>query len=113
MPDAPDYCNFNSGVMIHAQPPQSMGLNQSFPSSMEFQFLADEGTGPRPTACVCTPGTNLELGGQLITKHITQSTSPTFPPEEWVKIEVEVHGSDEVIHRVNGVEVLRYQHPQL
>ncbi len=27
--------------------------------------------------------------------------------------EIEVRGHDEVIHRVNGVEVLRYQHPQL
>ena len=33
--------------------------------------------------------------------------------DEWVSVEVEVHGNDEVIHRVNGVEVLRYQHPQL
>jgi hypothetical protein len=113
MPDAPKYVNLNSGVMIHAQPPQSMRLDQGFPSSMEFQFLADEGKGPRPTACVCTPGTNLELGGKLVTQHIIQSTSPTFPPEQWVQIEAEVHGNDEVIHRVNGVEVLRYQRPQL
>ena len=33
--------------------------------------------------------------------------------EEWVKIELEVHGDKEVIHRVNGTEVLRYQKPQL
>jgi len=30
-----------------------------------------------------------------------------------VAVEVEVHGNDEVVHRVNGFEVLRYQHPQL
>ncbi|OYU99256.1 MAG: hypothetical protein CFE26_26000, partial [Verrucomicrobiales bacterium VVV1] len=48
-----------------------------------------------------------------VTQHIVESTSPTFPADEWVKIEIEVRGSDEVIHRVNGVEVLRYQHPQL
>lgn len=113
MADAPGYVNLNSGVMIHSQSPQSMGLNQAFPSSLEFQFLADEGKGKRPTANVCSPGTHIELDGKLVTQHIVESTSPTFPPEEWVKIEVEVHGSDEVIHRVNGVEVLRYQHPQL
>lgn len=28
-------------------------------------------------------------------------------------IELEVHGDEEVIHRVNGDEVLRYQKPQL
>jgi Domain of Unknown Function (DUF1080) len=29
-----------------------------------------------------------------------------------VKIEIEVRGSEEVVHRVNGKEVLRYQRPQ-
>ena len=113
MADAPDYVNLNSGVMIHAQSPQSMRLDQGFPSSIEFQFLADEGKGRRPTANMCSPGTNIEMDGKLITQHIVESSAPTFPAEEWVSIEVEVHGGDEVIHRVNGVEVLRYQHPQL
>ena len=34
-------------------------------------------------------------------------------PDEWVKVEVEVRGGEEIIHRINGVEVLRYQRPQL
>ena len=113
MADAPGYVNLNSGVMIHAQTPQSMGMKQGFPCSMEVQFLADEGKGRRATGNVCTPGTNLEMNGKLVTQHIVESSAPTFPPEEWVKVEVEVHGSDEVIHRINGVEVLRYQKPQL
>jgi hypothetical protein len=113
MPDAPNYVNLNSGVMIHAQSPQSMELNQGFPASLEVQFLADEGKGRRSTANVCTPGTNLEMGGKLITQHIVKSTAPTFPAEEWVRIEAEVLGNAEVIYRVNGTEVLRYQRPQL
>lgn len=113
MADAPRYVNLNSGVMIHSQSPQSMGLKQGFPASMEVQFLADEGKGRRPTANVCTPGTNLEMDGKLVTQHIVESSAPTFPAGEWVRIEVEVRGSDEVIHRVNGKEVLRYQKPQL
>lgn len=113
MADAPIYVNLNSGVMIHSQSPQSMGLNQGFPVSMEVQFLSDEGKGKRPTANVCTPGTNLEMNGKLVEQHIVQSSAPTFPAEEWVKVEVEVHGSEEVIHRINGKEVLRYQRPQL
>jgi hypothetical protein len=113
MKDAPSFVNLNSGVMIHSQPPQSMGLKQAFPISMEYQFLADQGKGPRSTANVCTPGTHLEKDGKLVTQHISESSAPTFPAEEWVKMEIEVHGSDEVIHRVNGVEVLRYQKPQL
>lgn len=113
MADAPHYVNLNSGVMIHSQSPQSLRLDQEFPSSIEFQFLADEGKGPRQTGNMCSPGTHIEMEGKLVTEHIVKSTAPTFPPDEWVKIEIEVHGNDEVIHRVNGVEVLRYQKPQL
>lgn len=113
MADAPNYVNLNSGVMIHSQTPQSMGMKQGFPCSLEVQFLADEGKGRRATGNVCTPGTNLEMDGKLVTQHIVESSAPTFPPDEWVKVEVEVHGGDEVIHRINGVEVLRYQKPQL
>ncbi|MDQ8197386.1 DUF1080 domain-containing protein [Pelagicoccus enzymogenes] len=113
MPDAPHYVNLNSGVMIHSQSPLSLGLDQSFPVSLEFQFLADEGKGPRSTGNVCTPGTNLEIDGQLVTQHIVKSSAPTFPAGEWVAIEIEVRGNEEIIHRVNGEEVLRYQKPQL
>ena len=90
-----------------------MRLDQGFPSSLEMQFLADEGKGPRSTGNLCTPGTHVEMNGKLVTQHIVKSSAPTFPAEEWVTVEVEVHGHDEIIHRVNGVEVLRYQHPQL
>lgn len=113
MDDAPHYVNLNSGVMIHSQSPQSMGLDQAFPVSLEFQFLADEGKGKRPTGNLCTPGTNVEIDGELVTQHIVKSSAPTFPFDEWVQIEIEVRGNEEVIHRVNGKEVLRYQRPQL
>ena len=113
MADAPKYVNLNSGVMLHAQPPQSMRFDQGFPASLEMQFLADEGKGARSTGNLCTPGTHVEMGGVLVTKHIVKSSAPTFPAEEWVLAEVEVRGHEEIIHRVNGVEVLRYQHPQL
>ena len=113
IPDAPKYVNLNSGVMLHAQPPQSMRFDQGFPASLEMQFLADEGKGARSTANLCTPGTHVEMGGQLITKHIVKSSAPTFPAEQWVRAEVEVRGNEEIIHRINGVEVLRYQRPQL
>jgi hypothetical protein len=113
MADAPKYVNLNSGVMLHAQPPQSMRFDQGFPASLEMQFLADEGKGARATANLCTPGTHVEMGGKLITQHIVKSSAPTFPADEWVRAEVEVRGNDEIIHRINGVEVLRYQRPQL
>lgn len=113
MDDAPTWVNLNSGVMLHSQPPQSMAVEQDFPVSLEFQFLADEGKGKRSTGNLCTPGTNVVKDGTLVTRHIIESSAPTFAPGDWVKAEVEVNGADEVIHRINGVEVLRYQKPQL
>ena len=113
MPDAPKYVNLNSGLMIHSQSPQSLELDQHFPVSLEFQFLADEGNGKRATGNVCTPGTNLEIDGKLITQHIIKSSAPTFPAHEWVAIEIEVQGNEYVIHRVNGQEVLRYERTQI
>jgi hypothetical protein len=65
MADAPKYVNLNSGVMLHAQPPQSMRFDQGFPASLEMQFLADEGKGERSTGNLCTPGTHVEMGGSL------------------------------------------------
>lgn len=112
-PQAPHFVNLNSGIMVHAQPPQSMTLDQGFPVSIEFQFLADEGKGKRPTGNVCTPGTHIKIDNELITQHIVKSTAENLDADQWVKIEIEVRGHEEIIHRVNGKEVLRYQNPQI
>ena len=106
MPDAPSYVNLNSGIMIHSQPPQSLTLEQGFPVSMEFQFLADEGKGKRPTGNLCTPGTNLEIDGKLVTQHIVESSPENLPADQWVKIEIEVRGDEEIIHRVHPGDTL-------
>jgi hypothetical protein len=111
--DSPPWAKLNSGVMIHSQSPLTLELNQAWPASMEFQFLAAGSAAGKQTGNVCTPGTNLEMKGKLLTEHIIESSAKMPAVDEWVSIEVEVHGNDEVIHRVNGVEVLRYQHPQL
>lgn len=111
--DAPHYVDLNSGVMLHAQPPQSLELEQGFPASLEMQFLADLGKGRRQTGNVCTPGTHLVQNGKLIKQHIVKSSGPTLPADEWVAVEMEVRGHHEIVYRVRGKEVLRYQSPQL
>jgi hypothetical protein len=111
--DAPHWAKLNSGVMIHSQSPLSVGLDQPFPTSMEVQFLAVGATAGRQTGNICTPGTNVEMNGKLVTDHITDSSSKLFPLDEWITAEIEVRGNEEVVHRINGVEVARYQRPQL
>jgi hypothetical protein len=112
-PGGPGWAFRNSGMMIHCQPPESMGKAQDFPVSIEVQLLGGDGQHPRPTANLCTPGTHVVMGGELITRHCTDSRSKTFHGDQWVTAEVEVHGNDKIIHRVNGETVLEYERPQL
>ena len=111
--DSPPWAKLNSGVMIHSQSPLTMTVDQPWPASMEVQFLCTGTRAGNQTGNACTPGTNLEVNGALTTDHIIEAGGSLSPMEEWVAVEVEVHGNDEVIHRINGVEVLRYRHPQL
>src|SRR5215813_982016 len=55
--DAPEWGDRNSGVMLHSQSAESMGLHQDFPVSLEFQLLCGKGNDTVPTGNVCTPGT--------------------------------------------------------
>jgi len=109
----PDWAWRNSGVMIHGQPAATMGKDQDFPISIEVQFLGGRDTGARSTANLCTPGTHVVMNGKLVEDHCVPSSSKTFPGDQWVRMEVEVHGSDTVEHRVNGETVLRYEKPQI
>ncbi|HET6572014.1 MAG TPA: DUF1080 domain-containing protein [Fimbriiglobus sp.] len=109
----PGWALRNSGIMFHCQPPRSMRKDQDFPVSVEAQFLGGLGKGERPTLSVCTPGTNIVMGGKLITRHCTNSKSKTYNGDQWVMAEIEVHGGGKVIHRVNGEAVLEYEKPQL
>ena len=99
--------------MIHSQSPESMEVNQEFPSSIEVQLLGGNGKDERTTANVCTPGTNIVINKELITRHITNSTSKTYNGDQCVTVEVEVHGNRSVKHIIDGVTVLEYQNPQL
>ncbi len=103
----------NSGVMFHAQSPESMLLDQEFPVSIEAQFLGGLGDGPRSTGNLCTPGTNVVMDGELITQHCINSSSDTFDGEEWVLFELVVYGDSIIHHLVNGDTVLSYQKPQV
>ena len=109
----PDWAFRNSGVMIHGQPVETMQKDQDFPICIEVQFLGGRGDGkPRPTANLCTPGTNVVMNGKLETAHCVSSTSKTFDGDQWVRVEVEVHGDGAVVHKVGGETVLSYEKPQ-
>lgn len=112
-PGGPGWAFRNSGIMIHGQSPESMGKDQDFPISIEVQLLGGRETGERSTANLCTPGTNVVYQGKLFTQHCTNSSSPTFRGDQWVRVEVEVLGDKSVKHYVNGQLVLAYESPQI
>ena len=113
VPGAPEWALRNSGVMIHGQKPETMTREQAFPVSIEVQLLGGDGTNPRATANLCTPGTNVVMGGELVERHCTDSSSATYHGEQWVSVEIEVHGNELVRHWIDGKPVLEYSQPQL
>jgi hypothetical protein len=112
-PGGPGWALRNSGLMLHGQKPDEMTKDQDFPHSIEVQLLGGSGSGNRSTANLCTPGTDVVMNGKLVKRHCTNSTSKTFHGDQWVTVEVEVHGSKIIKHRVNGEKVLSYEQPQL
>jgi hypothetical protein len=108
LPDVEDWQQSNSGAMLHAQPPETMGRDQHFPVSIEMQLLGAERKEPSPTANLCTPGTHVVMGGRLEKTHCINSSSPVIPNGRWVKVEVEVDREGKFTHFVEGRPVFRY-----
>ena len=104
----------NNGLMLHSPDPKTMLKDQDFPISIEVQLLGGLTDGkPRPTANLCTPGTNVVMNGKLHTPHCTNSTSKTYDGDQWVRVEVVVHGDELIRHMIDGQTVLEYSKPQI
>lgn len=115
-PGAPDWAFRNNGLMLHGQTPEEMGIDQDYPDSIEVQLLGTEAgaTNERTTANVCTPGTDIVLGGELHTQHCTNSSSDTYRGDEWVTVTVVVRGNQQIRHYVeDDGQVMSYSEPQL
>ncbi len=111
MPNGPDWAVRNNGLMLHCQSPESMGVPQDFPMCLEMQLLGGNGTDERPTANLCTPGTNVVMGDTLFTPHCVNSTSKTYHGDQWVTAEVLVLGDSLIQHIMEGEVVMEYSHP--
>jgi hypothetical protein len=99
--------------MLHGQTLESMQKDQDFPVSIEAQFLGGDGRSARTTANLCTPGTHVVMNGKLHKDHCTNSTSDTYHGDQWVTVELEVHGNKLIRHKIAGRTVLEYSQPQL
>ncbi len=112
-PKGPGWAIRNSGIMLHCQSPESMGLKQDFPISIEVQLLGGAPEGKRTTCNLCTPGTNVVMNNKLITAHCVNSTSETYRGDQWVRAEVMVLGDSVIKHIINKDTILSYEKPQI
>ncbi|MBM3754817.1 MAG: DUF1080 domain-containing protein [Acidobacteria bacterium] len=111
--NGPGWATRNSGIMVHGQDPKTMTKDQDFPISIEVQLLGGLGKGPRATANLCTPGTNVVREGKLFTPHCFNSKSKTYDGDGWVRVEVKVLGDEKIEHIIDGEVVLSYEKPQV
>lgn len=111
--DGPGWAYLNNGLMLHCQSPESMTLKQDYPISIECQLLGSDSLVTRHNANVCTPGTNIMMHGELITRHCTNSDSKPSPAHQWTHVETLVLG-DSIIKQIVGTDtVLVYGHPTI
>jgi hypothetical protein len=108
----PEWAIRNNGLMLQSPDPKTMMKDQDFPISIEVQLLGGFGK-PRTTANLCTPGTNVVIDGKLETRHCINSKSKTYEGDQWVRVEVLVHGDELMRHYVEGEPVLEYTKPQI
>jgi hypothetical protein len=89
-----------------------MKVDQPFPISLEGQYLGGNGKDDRPTMNLCTPGTHVEIDGELKKEHCMTSTSKTYHnPDKWVEVEFIVHGATDIYHLVEGDTVFYFSNP--
>ena len=107
--NGPPWARRNSGIVVHAQPPEVMTMDQDFPVGLEIQLLGGLVEGQsRPTASLCTTGTQDDVGKRRVTQLCLASTAPTHMGNGWVRLEATVLGDSLVRHIVNGDTVLTY-----
>jgi hypothetical protein len=110
VPGGPDWGRFNNGLMLHAQSPRSMTLDQSFPVSVELKLNGAPGGF---SGTVCTPGTDVRIAGDYTHGHCIDTSTVSHGANDWATVEAEVHGHERIVQRINGVVTALYTEPIL
>ena len=111
VPDGPGWAFRNNGIMMHSQSPESMGLSQDFPISIEVQLLGGNGKDERSTLNLCTPGTHVTYNDELLTQHCFNSKSKTYHGDQWVNAEITILGDSIIHHVIENDTILTYTNP--
>lgn len=103
----------DSGVQYHSQSPESLELNQQFPTCLEYNLHGGNGKEDRPTGELCANGMIVQINGQPNPSFCNLPTvQRTFHGDQWVTLEIDVKG-DRITHFVNGEEILKFEDPRL
>lgn len=105
---APAWSYKNSGIQLHGQSPQSMGKDQQFPVSVEFDLVGGWFAGSRPTGDVCHYGTRILIDGVPAKGLCSKLGDITIRGDEWVTVLAEVDGGKRIKQIVNGTQVVEY-----
>ena len=105
-PGGQGWATKNSGVMLHSEDPSTMLVQQRFPVSVEGQFLGGLNAGSRPTANMCSPGTEVDINSKMAQNHCVYSNSKTYHDERWVSVEFIVYSDSLIRHIVEKETVM-------
>ena len=109
VPGAPGWGWRNNGVMLHAQPPETMALKQRYPVSFELRLMGGKWLHRSPpTGSLCLNGTTVAYRGKRLSHAVIDSNAPPYAGDQWVLVEAEVRGGKLVRYFVNGRQVLEY-----
>jgi len=111
--DGEEWAWRNNGIMFHSQSAASMGVDQDFPISLEYQLLGGDGENERTNGNLCTPGTHVVMDGELVEDHCISSSSGTHHGDQWVTAELLVYGDSLIQHILDDEVVLEYSKPQI
>ena len=112
-PGGPAWALRNSGVMIHCQPVETHADGPGVPRLDRGPVprrRRQEGAGDRRTPARRAPTSSWTASSSRRTR--INSRAKTYPGDQWVTVEVEVHGGGVIKHIVNGETVLEYEKPQ-
>lgn len=105
-PGGPGWAYENNGVMYHSQSMESMGLNQEFPDSFEYQLLGESNKlntgapGSGTTANVCGVGNSIFLDGKRQSPQCYNAKHVQIDSSHWVVTEGLILGDSIVKHMV-------------
>lgn len=111
-PGAPSWGFRDSGVQYHCQAPETVGLKQNFPVSLEYNLHGGNGKDERPVGEICANGIFVDIHGKKNESYCTPATvKRTFHGDQWVTLEIEVRGNT-IKHFANGEEILQFENPR-